>query len=102
MIHSGGGLSGPAPSVRPSPRVTSPPRPGSPPMANFDAETLAEQAVLLGLVTREQMREARNDAEDGSQEALTRSLMRKQLLTSWQLDRLIKGENSGYFFGGCK
>src|SRR3712207_572869 len=71
-------------------------------MADFDAESLAEHAVLLGLVTREQMREAKNDAEDGSLEALIRALLRKQLLTSWQIDRLQKGESSGYFFGGCR
>lgn len=71
-------------------------------MAEFDAGTLAEQAMLLGLVTREQMQEARNDAEDGSLEALTRSLLRKQLLTSWQLDKLLKGETTGFLFGGCK
>jgi hypothetical protein len=71
-------------------------------MADIDAESLAEQAVLLGLVTREQIREAKNDAEDGSMEALIRAVTRKQLLTSWQLEKLQKGESSGYFFGGCK
>jgi CheY-like chemotaxis protein len=71
-------------------------------MAALDAEALADNAVLLGLITREDLREAREEAEDGSGEALARVLSRKGLLTSWQMDRLNKGELSGYFFGGCK
>jgi tRNA A-37 threonylcarbamoyl transferase component Bud32/CheY-like chemotaxis protein len=71
-------------------------------MADFDAETLAEQAVLIGLISREQVREALHEAENGTLEALTRVLLRKQLLTSWQLDKLMKGSTSGFFFGGAK
>ena len=29
-------------------------------------------------------------------------LLRKGLLTSWQLERVRKGENTGFFYGGCK
>jgi tRNA A-37 threonylcarbamoyl transferase component Bud32/CheY-like chemotaxis protein len=71
-------------------------------MAEFDAHSFAEQAVLIGLMTREQAREAMQDADDGSLEALTRSMLRKGLLTSWQLDRLLKGDPTGFFYGGCK
>ncbi|HWE35806.1 MAG TPA: protein kinase [Isosphaeraceae bacterium] len=71
-------------------------------MADFDAETLAEQALLIGLISREQVREAMREADNGTFEALTRVLLRKQLLTSWQLDRLMKGETGGFFFGGAK
>ena len=71
-------------------------------MPDMDALALAEQAVLLGLVTPGQAREAVNDAEDGSLDALRGSLLRKGLLTSWQLDRLQKGDPTGFFFGGCK
>ena len=71
-------------------------------MADFDAETLAEQACLLGLITREQSREAVADADDRSLAALTRSLLRKGLLTSWQLDRLQKEDPTGFFYGGYK
>ena len=71
-------------------------------MSNFDAETLVQQAILLGLITREQGREAKLDAEDGSAEALIRSLLRKGLLTSWQVEHLQKGDPTGFFFGGCK
>jgi CheY-like chemotaxis protein/tRNA A-37 threonylcarbamoyl transferase component Bud32 len=71
-------------------------------MAEFDAHSFAEQAVLIGLITREQAREAMEDADDGTLDALTRSMLRKGLLTSWQLDRLMKGDPTGFFYGGCK
>src|SRR4051812_4885030 len=70
--------------------------------AEIDAETLAEHAVLVGLLTRGQMRAARDEADDGSVEALTRVLTRKGYMTSWQRDRLLKGEVGGFFYGGCK
>jgi serine/threonine protein kinase/ActR/RegA family two-component response regulator len=71
-------------------------------MPEFDAETLAEHAVLFGLVEREQARAAKNDAEDGTADALLRSMLRKGMLTSWQVERLQKGDPNGFFFGGCK
>lgn len=71
-------------------------------MHEIDPQSLLEQAVLIGLVTRDQARSARDEADDGSFEALKRSLTRKQFLTSWQLDRLVKGDTSGFFYGGCK
>jgi tRNA A-37 threonylcarbamoyl transferase component Bud32/CheY-like chemotaxis protein len=71
-------------------------------MAELDPYGLADQAVLIGLVTRDQAREALNDAEDGTLQAFSRVLLRKGYLTSWQLDRLQKNDPSGFFFGGCK
>ncbi len=71
-------------------------------MADFDAETLAEQARLIGLVTDEQVSRAREAAEDGSLASMSRAFLRKQFLTSWQLDKLLKGETQGFFFGPCK
>ncbi len=71
-------------------------------MPAIDAEALADTAVLLGLISREELRGARDEADDGSGEALARALLRKGLLTSWQVDRLNKGEHSGFFYGGCK
>jgi tRNA A-37 threonylcarbamoyl transferase component Bud32 len=71
-------------------------------MVEFDTETLAEQAVLIGLLSRAEVRDARHDADDGSFEAFSRSVLRKGLLTSWQLEKLKKGELNGFFYGGCK
>lgn len=68
-------------------------------MAEFDAETLADQAVLSGLLTRAQVQEAMTEAPDGSVNALTRVLLRKGMLTSWQRDKLFKGDVQGFFYG---
>lgn len=71
-------------------------------MAEIEALDLAENAVLIGLITRSQMHEAVVDAEDGSVEALTRSLLRKGWITSWHRDKLLKGEVRGFFYGNYK
>src|SRR4051812_27254519 len=71
-------------------------------MPEFDAETLAEHAVMFGLVNKDQAKEAKNDAEDGTPDALLRMMLRKGMLTSWQVERLQKGDPSGFFYGGCK
>ena len=71
-------------------------------MPDFDAEMIVDQVVMLGLVSREQLREAKADAEDGSPDTTLRMLLRKGALTSWQIDRLKKGDPSGFFFGDSK
>ena len=71
-------------------------------MSEIDPETLLENATLIGLIERHQAADARADAADGSLDAIVRSLSRKGLLTSWQLERLKKNEHDGFFFGGCK
>ncbi len=71
-------------------------------MPDLDAELLVDQVTMLGLVSREQLREAMADAEDGSPDAVLRMLLRKGWLTSWQIDRLKKGDPSGFFYGDSK
>ncbi len=71
-------------------------------MADIDAEMLVDQVMMLGLISREQLHVARTDAEDGSPDAVLRMLLRKGSLTSWQIDRLKKGDPSGFFFGDSK
>jgi tRNA A-37 threonylcarbamoyl transferase component Bud32 len=70
-------------------------------MSEIDAESLARQATLLGLVSKEQAVEAKADAEDGSLDALIRSFLRKELLTRWQVDKLQKNDPSGLVYGDC-
>jgi serine/threonine protein kinase len=71
-------------------------------MSELDAESLVDQVTMLGLVSRERLREAMADAEDGSPDAVLRMLLRKGWLTSWQVDRLKKGDPSGFFYGEAK
>jgi eukaryotic-like serine/threonine-protein kinase len=70
--------------------------------ADLEPEALAEQAVLLGLITQDQAREAQEEAEDGSLDGLIRVFLRKGLLTSWQVDKFRKADLHGFFYGGCK
>ena len=71
-------------------------------MPDLDAEMLVDQAVMLSLISREQLREARAEAEDASADTVLRMLLRKGSLTSWQIDRLKKGDPSGFFYGDAK
>ena len=71
-------------------------------MPEIDAEMMVDQVVMLGLVSREQLREAKAEAEDGSPDMTLRMLLRKGALTSWQIDRLKKGDPSGFFYGDSK
>ena len=71
-------------------------------MPDVDAETMVDQVIMLGLVSREQLREAQAEAEDGTPDTTLRMLLRKGALTSWQIDRLKKGDPSGFFYGDSK
>ncbi len=70
-------------------------------MSEIDAESLAQQAVLIGLVTKEQAMQAKSEAEDGSIDSLVKSFLRKEFLTRWQVEKLQKDDPSGFFFGDC-
>src|SRR5262249_62317564 len=54
--------------------------PGLPVMPEIDALSLADQAVMLGLVTRAAAREAIRDAQDGTLDALAPSFLPNGLL----------------------
>ncbi len=71
-------------------------------MTEIDAQTFLEQAALIGLITRRQAQEARADALDGSVDGVARVLLRRDLLTAWQVERLKKGDLNGFEYGGCK
>jgi tRNA A-37 threonylcarbamoyl transferase component Bud32 len=71
-------------------------------MLDIDAEMMLDQVRMLGLVSTDQMREATADAEDAKPDTVMRLLLRKGAITSWQIDRLKKGDPSGFFFGDAK
>ena len=71
-------------------------------MPELDAEMMVDQVMMLGLVSREQLREATAEAEDASPDTVLRMLLRKGAITSWQVERLKKGDPSGFFFGDSK
>jgi len=73
-------------------------------MGTPSAEQVAQRAFDLGLLDELQLQ--RLWAELGSRNVSTNDLMqmlvRRELMTNYQLERLVKGERSGYFFGDYK
>jgi serine/threonine protein kinase len=67
-------------------------------------EQLSQRIIDAGLVDSREMQSL--FAEFGIKEMqlsdLTSMLLRKELLTNYQLDRLFKGEKGGYFYGDIK
>jgi tRNA A-37 threonylcarbamoyl transferase component Bud32/CheY-like chemotaxis protein len=55
-------------------------------------------------LTEAQLRDARDELGEDSEnpEALLRALERKGYLTSWQSQKLLKGDTTGYFLGGSR
>jgi serine/threonine protein kinase len=73
-------------------------------MATVDAATVAQQAMRLGLLTEDQVRQAWDELGDpsGDPEPLLRLLERKGHLTPWHSQKLLKGDPDGYFLGGYR
>jgi len=73
-------------------------------MGRLTAEHIAERAVDAGLVTPRQLQEAWNALGTRSVGAdeLLQALVRRELLTKYQVERLLKGEKTGYFYGDYK
>jgi len=73
-------------------------------MVKLDATAVAQQAVRLDLLTPETVQEAWDELGErsGEAESLLRVLERKGYLTPWQSQKLLKGENDGYFLGGYR
>lgn len=73
-------------------------------MGRPTAETIAQRAFDLGLLSESQLQEIWGsfgsravDADDFLQ-----TLVRRGLLTNYQVDRLLKGERTGFFYGDYK
>jgi CheY-like chemotaxis protein len=66
--------------------------------------TIAERAHQVGVITLEQLRECWDElgSRNAAPEELIRVLQRKGYLTPFQIDKLKKGDTSGYFYGGNK
>jgi len=73
-------------------------------MDTFDATAVGQLAVKLGLVTPSRMEEVRQEVNGLGTDAgpLLRQLERKGYLTPWQSNKLLKGEQDGYFLGGYR
>jgi serine/threonine protein kinase len=71
---------------------------------NFDASGIGQFAMRLGLVTEDQVRECLYELDDKKApgEEMIRLLERKRYLTSFQGNKLRKGDQEGYFLGGFR
>lgn len=73
-------------------------------MAKMSAEQLAQRALDLNLVTEAQLRDlwAQAGTRNVSSAAFQQLLLRRELLTNFQLERLISGQRAGFFYGDYK
>ena len=71
---------------------------------DLSVSQLSQRIVELGLLEPVVVEQAWSEigSLDGSCDALIRVLQRKELLTNLQVDRLLKGERTGYFYGQWK
>jgi serine/threonine-protein kinase len=68
------------------------------------AEELAHRCEELALVSQHDLHEAYSElgGRNVPVDDLGKMLVRRELLTGYQLERLLKGERTGYFFGRTK
>ena len=73
-------------------------------MASFSAEQLAQAAFDLKLIDDRQLRDVWSflGSRNVSVEEFSEILLRRELLTGYQLNRLQRGEKKGFFFGNYK
>jgi CheY-like chemotaxis protein/tRNA A-37 threonylcarbamoyl transferase component Bud32 len=65
---------------------------------------LTERAHQVGIITLDQLRECWDElgSRNAPAEEILRMLQRKSYLTPFQIDKLQKGDTTGYFYGGSK
>jgi len=70
-------------------------------MGKPSAEELAQRAFDLGLLTERQLQEvwASLGTRDVEKDDFLKLLVRREMLTNYQVERLVKGERTGFFFG---
>jgi len=73
-------------------------------MAQPSAEQLAQKTLDLGLLDDWQLRDvwATLGSRNVSPDDLLQLLLRREILTNYQVERLLKGGNTGFFFGDYK
>lgn len=73
-------------------------------MPEFTPESFAQRVIQLGLAEQRQVDIARAELGAGevSTDDLIRALQRHGLLTTLQLDKINRGDSTGYFFGPYK
>lgn len=70
-------------------------------MSEMTAEKLAQRAYDVGLVDGSQLEAIWSDvgSRDAPLETMVSTLLRKEVLTNYQIDRILRGERAGFFYG---
>jgi eukaryotic-like serine/threonine-protein kinase len=73
-------------------------------MVDFTPNQLSQRIVELGLLEPIEVEQAWSEigSLEGNCDDLIRVLQRKEMLTNLQVDRILKGERTGYFYGQWK
>ncbi|MGH7140728.1 MAG: serine/threonine protein kinase, partial [Pirellulales bacterium] len=73
-------------------------------MAELNAEQIAQRAFDLDLLSERQLQEIWGEfgRRNVPTDEFVQFLLRRELVTNFQLDRLLKGEKAGYFYGDYK
>ena len=73
-------------------------------MSELTAEQLAQRALECRLLDARELDRAVSEAggRNADSEALQKVLLQKELLTNWQIQRLLEGQRKGYFYGNWK
>jgi serine/threonine-protein kinase len=73
-------------------------------MAEHTAEDIAQRAFDLGLLDERSFREVRGEITQHRLDAdgARQFLLRRGLLTPYQVERLLRGDRTGYFYGNYK
>ena len=73
-------------------------------MAELSAEDIAQRAFGLELLDDRSFRDVRGEIAQKhlDSEAFRQLLLRRGLLTPYQMDRLMRGDRAGYFYGNYK
>jgi eukaryotic-like serine/threonine-protein kinase len=73
-------------------------------MGQRTPEEIAQRAFNLGLLNERQLQEVWSSlgSHNVRTEDLVQILVRREFLTNYQVERLVKGERSGFFFGDYK
>ena len=68
------------------------------------AEQFAERAVDLGLLDERQLRDVWGlfGSHEVPLQDFIQTLVRREYLTNYQVERLLKGERAGFFFGNYR
>lgn len=73
-------------------------------MSQLTAEQLAQRVFDLGLITDRQLQQIWGElgSRNASTDDFLQMLVRRELLTNYQVERVLKGERGGFFFGDYK